>query len=125
MSFAEILAAHRDDDCCMFTTVGRRTGNQHRIEIWFGVIGDVAYLISGNGTAAHWFLNAMADSAVTLELGDEVLQCCAAPVDDADERRRVGELMGAKYAWDGDPEIGLTRQKWCFEVPVLALRERI
>ena len=23
---------------------------------------------------------------------------------DADERRRVGDVMGAKYVWDGDPD---------------------
>ena len=40
---------------------------------------------------------------------------------DADERRRVGDLMGAKYPWDGDPSIGLTLQAWCYEVPVLAI----
>ena len=40
---------------------------------------------------------------------------------DADERRRVGDLMGAKYPWDGDPSIGLTFDAWCYEVPVLAI----
>ena len=29
--------------------------------------------------------------------------------------------MGAKYRWDGDPSIGLTRQSWCYEVPLLAI----
>jgi hypothetical protein len=30
-------------------------------------------------------------------------------------------MMGAKYRWDGDPSIGLTRHAWCFEVPALAI----
>ena len=29
--------------------------------------------------------------------------------------------MGQKYPWDGDASIGLTRQAWCYEVPVLAI----
>ena len=45
----------------------------------------------------------------------------ARDVTDADERRRVGDLMGAKYPWDGDASIGLTRQAWCYDVPVLAI----
>ena len=31
------------------TTIGRRSGKPHEIEIWFGVIDDTMYLISGNG----------------------------------------------------------------------------
>jgi hypothetical protein len=31
--------------------------------------------------------------------------------------------MGGKYHWDGDPSIGLTRQAWCYEVPVLAIEQ--
>ena len=124
-SFADALAAHRDDDCCMFTTTGRKTGNPHRIEIWFGAGegGDTAYLISGNGPGAHWFMNALANPTCTIELGDVAHVVTASEVTDPDERRRIGELMGEKYPWDGDPSIGLTRQKWCFEVPLLALRE--
>lgn len=123
-SFAEIIAAHADDDCCMFTTTGRRTGRPHRIEIWFGVIGDTVYLICGNGPTAHWYQNALATSAVTIELGDVTLEGVASALDDAETRRRVGDMMGAKYSWDGDPSIGLSREKWCFEVPVLAIRDR-
>ena len=46
------LAAHADVECCDVTTTGRRTGNSHEIEIWFGVIDDTMYLISGNGAGA-------------------------------------------------------------------------
>jgi hypothetical protein len=33
----------------------------------------------------------------------------------------MGELMGAKYPWDGDASIGLTFDAWCFNVPMLAV----
>jgi hypothetical protein len=29
--------------------------------------------------------------------------------------------MGAKYVWDGDPDIGLTDESWCYEVPAIAI----
>jgi deazaflavin-dependent oxidoreductase (nitroreductase family) len=115
------LAQHADDDCCDVRTTGRRTGEPHEIEIWFGVIDDTMYLISGNGPNADWYRNALVDSHVTVRLNGETHDGVARDVSDMDERRRVGDVMGAKYPWDGDASIGLTRQAWCYEVPVLAI----
>ena len=108
----------------MFTTIGRRTGRPHRIEIWFGVdvVADAVYLISGNGPTADWFQNAITNSAVSIEFGKDVFDATASAVTDAGERHRIGELMGAKYPWEGDPSIGLTRHAWCFDVPLLRVR---
>lgn len=115
------LAQHADVDCCDVTSIGRRSGKPHEIEIWFGVIDDTMYLISGNGPIADWYRNALDDSQVSVCLAGETHEGVARDVTDADERRRVGDLMGAKYPWDGDASIGLTRQAWCYEVPVLAI----
>lgn len=115
------LTEHADDDCCDLTTVGRRSGKKHEIEIWFGVSGGTMYLISGNGPSADWYRNALAEPAVSVRLAGAVHRGVARPVTDADERRRVGDLMGAKYQWEGDPSIGLTYQAWCYDVPVLAI----
>lgn len=115
------LAPHAEVECCDITTIGRRSGNPHEIEIWFGAIDDTMYLISGNGPTADWYRNALANPEVSVVLMGERHQGMARPVLDADERRRVGDLMGAKYLWDGDPSINLTRHAWCYEVPVLAI----
>ncbi len=115
------LAPHHDVDCCYLTTVGRRSGRAHEVEIWFGVIGDTLYLISGNGPAADWYRNALAASSVTVRVQADVRRGIAREVVEPVERRRVGELMGAKYPWDGDPSIGLTFEAWCYDVPVLAI----
>ncbi|MBK9970646.1 MAG: hypothetical protein IPP16_07885 [Acidimicrobiaceae bacterium] len=48
------LAPHANTENCYLTTVGRRTGRSHEVEIWFGVVGDTLYLISGNGPGADW-----------------------------------------------------------------------
>jgi deazaflavin-dependent oxidoreductase (nitroreductase family) len=115
------LARHAEDDCCNVTTIGRRSEKPHEIEIWFGVIDDTMYLISGNGPTADWYRNALVDSQVSVRLAGETHDGVARDVTDTDERRRVGDVMGAKYPWDGDSAIGLTRQAWCYEVPVLAI----
>jgi deazaflavin-dependent oxidoreductase (nitroreductase family) len=109
-------------ECCDITTIGRRSGRPHRIEIWFAVEASTLYVISGNGPGADWFRNVVAEPSVTVELGGEVRQGRARVVTDADERRRLGEVLGAKYpSWQGDPAIGLTRAAWCFDVPLVAI----
>lgn len=115
------LAAHADVECCDVTTIGRRSGRPHEVEIWFGVIGDTMYLISGNGPGADWYRNALAHPDVTVRLAGEVRRGVAHDVADPAERRAVGELMGAKYPWNGDASIGLTFEAWCFDVPALAI----
>lgn len=121
MSWLERFA---NEECCDVTTIGRRSGNPHEIEIWFGVLSDTMYLISGNGPTADWYRNAIAHPAVMVRFGDERRHGVAHHVADPEERRTVGDLMGAKYpTWQGDASIGLTRHAWCFEVPLLAIGE--
>lgn len=94
---------------------------RHEIEIWFGVVDDAMCLISGNGTTAHWFLNAAADSSVSVRIGDETHDGRATVVDGAELRRRIGDVMRSKYDWAGDPDIGLTYDAWCYDVPAIAI----
>ena len=115
------LAEHVDEENCYVTTVGRRSGKKHEVEIWFGVIADALYLISGNGSKADWYRNALVTPAVSVRIQEETMVGIARDVTDAAERRRVGEVMGAKYPWDGDASIGLTFPAWCFDVPALAI----
>ena len=108
-------------ECCDIVTTGRRTGQRHAIEIWFGIVDDTMYLVSGNGTTADWYRNMLADPVVTVRVDGVARQGHVRVVDDADERRRVGDVMGAKYVYDGDPSIGLTYSSWCYEVPAVAI----
>ena len=78
-------------------------------------------MVSGNGPGADWYRNALADPDVTVRLAGSVHRGVARAVTDADERRRAGDVMGAKYPWDGDASIGLTRDAWCYTCPVLAI----
>ena len=91
------------------------------MEIGFGVIEATLYLISGNGPTADWYQNLVThpeghgadrtrDTRRRGERGDR-----------PEERRRVGDVMGAKYVWDGDPAIGLTYPAWCYEVQAVAV----
>ena len=63
----------------------------------------------------------LADPVVTVRIDGVGRQGHVRVVDDADERRRVGDVMGAKYVYDGDPSIGLTYESWCYDVPAVAI----
>jgi len=84
------------------TTIGRRSGRPHRIEIWFAVQDWHMYLLSGGREGSDWVRNLQANPHVTVELGDEthtgtarVLQ--AGTVED----HRARELLVGKYR-EGD-----------------------
>ena len=115
------LARSAEVECCDLLTTGRRTGQPHRIEIWFGVVDDTMYLISGNAEGADWFRNLQAEPRVTVELDGATHAGVARVVTDRAERAQVGDVMGAKYVWRGDPSIGLTYEAWCYEVPAVAI----
>jgi hypothetical protein len=85
------------------------------------VVGDTLYLISGNGPRAHWYLNLTADPSVTVRIEGDTHPGRARHVTDAAERKLVGDLMGAKYVWDGDPSINLSYESWCYDVPAAAV----
>ena len=121
MSAAAWLERHADVECCDIVTTGRRSGRPHEIEIWFGVLDGTMYLISGNGPGADWYRNLLAHPEVVVKLADEEHTGRARDVVDPGERRRCGDLMGAKYVWDGDASIGLTYDAWCYDVPAIAI----
>ena len=123
------LAAGAAIENCYLTTTGRRTGRPHEIEIWFGVLDTTLYVVSGNGPSADWYQNLIADPHVIVQVDAERRPGLARVVTERHERERVGDLMGAKYVWEGDPEIGLTyapltHAAWCYDVPAVAVEFR-
>ena len=83
-------------------------------------MGDTLILVSGTGRS-DWRENLLANASVEVHIDGNVRVGSARMVTDADERRAYGDVMAAKYDWDGDPSIGLTRYAWCYEVPVVAI----
>jgi deazaflavin-dependent oxidoreductase (nitroreductase family) len=81
------------------TTIGRRSGRPHRIEIWFAGHRARLYLLSGGRERADWVRNLQATPRVTVELGGEthvgvahVLEAGAA------DDQLARQLLLAKYA---------------------------
>jgi len=58
-----------DEDFAYLTTVGRRTGKPHTIEIWFGLHDGRVYLLSGGGRRADWVRNLTKTPRVRVRIG--------------------------------------------------------
>jgi hypothetical protein len=115
-------ATHADHTVCRLVTVGRVSGREHDIEMWFGATEDRMYFISGNGPGADWYRNGLAAGSAVVRFGARSWRAATHDVVDPAERRIVGQVMGAKYGgWGGDPEIGLTEHAWTWVVPALGL----
>jgi deazaflavin-dependent oxidoreductase (nitroreductase family) len=103
------------------TTIGRRTGRPHRIEIWFAAHDGRLYLLAGGRERADWVRNLQANRRVTVELGDET-RVGAAHVLEAGtaEDQLARELLLAKYAGTEDDldEWGRTALPVVIELPL-------
>lgn len=82
---------------CYLTTVGRRTGRPHTIEIWFGHAGDALYLLAGGGSRADWVRNLMGEPEVGLRVGSHEGPARAEIVTDPEEDALARRLLAAKY----------------------------
>jgi deazaflavin-dependent oxidoreductase (nitroreductase family) len=105
------------DDCCYFTTTGRRTGKPHRIEIWYAADGNRLYLLSGGGRNSDWVQNLIADPAVLVEINGDVCSASARVLLDSDEAERARSLVYDKYA----PRTGGDLTGWRHEALPVAI----
>jgi deazaflavin-dependent oxidoreductase (nitroreductase family) len=95
------------DEYCYLTTTGRRSGNQHEIEMWFARDGDTFYLLAGGGRSSDWVRNIESNHRVAVRLGDDRQDAVGRILDasnDADEAERARSLVFDKYQprYDGD-----------------------
>jgi deazaflavin-dependent oxidoreductase (nitroreductase family) len=114
------LAQFAERECCDVVTIGRKSGKERTTELWFGVVGEEVVFISGT-PRCDWRANMLASPAVTVSFGEVSRSGRARLVTEPEERRRIGDVMGAKYDWSGDEAIGLTRDAWVYECPVIAV----
>lgn len=97
-------AMARPDDYCYLSTTGRRTGQVHRIEIWYARAGDTLYLLADVGEGADWVRNLQAEPAVTVELDGVTHRASARVVADPSESSTARTSVFEKYQsrYDGD-----------------------
>ena len=86
-----------DEEFAYLTTIGRRTGREHRIEIWFGISGGTLYVMSGGGDRSDWVRNLKANPRVRIRVGDVERPARARVVTDGGEDGTARRLLAAEY----------------------------
>jgi deazaflavin-dependent oxidoreductase (nitroreductase family) len=79
------------------TTIGRRSGKRHTIEIWFALHDGSLYLLSGGGDAADWVRNLRKTSAVRVRVGSRTVEGKAREVTTPEEDSLARQLLDEKY----------------------------
>jgi hypothetical protein len=95
------------------TTIGRKTGNDCRIEIWFHHV-DGKFYITGSPGQRDWLQNMVATPQFTFHLKQSVmadLDATARPMTDADERR----AWFTPFVADSDRDL----EAWVRESPLV------
>ncbi len=90
-------AGWRDESFCYLTTVGRRSGRPHTIEIWFAEHAGRVYLLAGGGRRSDWVRNLEVNGDVDLRVGPRSGRATASIVTDPEEDARARRLLAAKY----------------------------
>ena len=101
MALAPNLAGH---SVCVLETIGRRSGQPRRIEIWFAADPerDRIYLLSGGRDAAHWVRNIRREGRVRVRIGDHWFDGLAADIEAGPDDGLARRLLAAKYqGWVG------------------------
>ncbi|MEM7032169.1 MAG: nitroreductase/quinone reductase family protein [Chloroflexota bacterium] len=103
----QIRQALRDDLVIDITTVGRKSGEAKRIEIWFHNINDRLY-ITGMPGPRSWYANLLANPSFTFHLKQSIeadLPATALAITDKSEKRSVLAqiLDNIKENFDGAP----------------------
>lgn len=82
---------------CYLTTRGRRTGNPHTIEIWFGLDGSTLYILAGNGEQADFVRNLRKEPEVQVRLDGVTYPATARIVADTAEDEMARQMLVSKY----------------------------
>lgn len=86
------------------TTIGWKSGKQHRIEIWFVNYNDkYYYVMSERGKHAHWVQNVMHNPRISFAVNYDTWEGTARIVDQEEEPKlaaEVSNLMSTKYGWN-------------------------
>ena len=88
------------EDFCYLTTVGRRTGKPHEIEIWFAALDGKLYMMAGGRMKADWVRNLIRTPGVSVRLRGETRRGTARVLDEEGEPEldaRVRRVVSEKY----------------------------
>jgi deazaflavin-dependent oxidoreductase (nitroreductase family) len=98
------------------TTLGRRSGQPHEIEIWFTTQAGRYYLIAEGREWAGWVQNILHNPRVSFRVGVQRFTGTGRVVDEAGERKlweSVRRLSDRKYGWSDGLVVELSPEAVC------------
>ncbi len=110
-----ITAALESDRTIDITTTGRKTGQPRRLEMWFHNLDGNIY-ITGMPGRRGWYANLLARPEFTFHLKESAqadLDAVSRPITDADERRRVLDVLLERLGRDGQID------RWLADSPLI------
>jgi deazaflavin-dependent oxidoreductase (nitroreductase family) len=94
------------EEYCYVTTMGRATGKPHKIEIWFGLRNNTAYLLSGGRDKSDWVKNLLRNPSVTVRIANQSFQAVARIVTEKKEDTMARHLLAEKYQeWEDGKQL--------------------
>jgi deazaflavin-dependent oxidoreductase (nitroreductase family) len=109
VDLSTLLSMLAKEQYCYVTTRGRKTGNPHEIEIWFGIHSDCLYLLSGAKDKSDWVRNLLRDPHVMVQIGEHTFTGLARLIADAEEDWTARHLLATKYqGW----HVGRALSEW-------------
>jgi deazaflavin-dependent oxidoreductase (nitroreductase family) len=105
---------------CDVSTIGRRSGQVRRVEIWYVVV-DGEIVLTGTPGPRSWLANLRHHPEAVLHLRDPArdLAMLARELTDRAERRRVAEEAGRLQPWYADQPYSI--DDWVADSPMVAL----
>ncbi len=93
----KLLSQLAKEDYCYLTTTGRKSGNPHEIEIWFGIHEDSLYLLSGGRDDSDWVKNLRANPNVTVRIAKHSFTGIASIVNEEKTATMARHMLAGKY----------------------------
>ncbi|MBE0670213.1 MAG: nitroreductase family deazaflavin-dependent oxidoreductase [Anaerolineales bacterium] len=117
-NLVNLLSQLAKEEYCYLTTKGRKTGKPHEIEIWFCIVSNTLYLLSGGADGSDWVKNLRANSEVTVRIGKYIFAATARIVRNIEEESAIRPLMAAKYqGWSEGQKLS----EWAREALVVGI----
>ena len=91
------LVELKNEEYCYLTTTGRKSGNPHEIEIWFGAQGNSLYLLSGGGDDSDWVKNMRVNPNVTVRIAKYNFIGVARIINEEKEATIARHMLAGKY----------------------------
>lgn len=106
---------------CDLTTVGRRSGERRRVEIWYVTV-DGEVVVTGIPGPRSWLANLRADSSAVLHLRrpHRDIEVAAEEVKDPAKRRRIATEAFCLQPWYGRQPYSV--EDWVADAPMVALK---